>query len=431
MTEFIYTNGDDAYLGLRDAILSRGATVSPRGFETRELRHVTVVIENPMQAVPLNVGRKVKYAIGATETVHLIGGVSSLEQLNAASNGRFSQFANEGKLIGAYGPRTYYQLPSIVGLLAGEHDTRQAIVTVFKDDDAAVSNDVPCTLSMEFHVRDGHLEMAVHMRSNDLWLGVPYDWWMFTRLQMTIAWAMGLPLGRYVHHVDSFHIYARDIESIVALKHDGENRDQPPGIVTPNLVPASKERAVTKFRDATRIARAICLPYMYVKARKYMGSFLEPVQWYSNHVPELGPDFWLCELATPGGYKACRYIQPSKSFENSRRCCECNGLRDEHLFQTQGGSINQRKFLRFLCAGKTFGELVADQEGRCAICNTAPKNGLVIDHDHSTLEFRALLCTQCNSGLGLFQENPAALRAAADYIERFETASQQERVDEA
>ena len=39
------------------------------------------------------------------------------------------------------------------------------------------------------------------------------------------------------------------------------------------------------------------------------------------------------------------------------------------------------------------------------------------DHDHRTGEWRGLLCSRCNQAVGLFADNPALLRRAADYLE--------------
>lgn len=65
-----------------------------------------------------------------------------------------------------------------------------------------------------------------------------------------------------------------------------------------------------------------------------------------------------------------------------------------------------------------------EQDYLCAICRTAGFkmldehiSGLNLDHCHSTGTPRALLCHNCNRGLGLFQDNPDYLRSAANYLE--------------
>lgn len=60
------------------------------------------------------------------------------------------------------------------------------------------------------------------------------------------------------------------------------------------------------------------------------------------------------------------------------------------------------------------------QGGRCAICGTddPPQGRLYVDHCHTNGHVRALLCINCNHGLGHFRDDPVLLRAAADYLER-------------
>lgn len=60
--------------------------------------------------------------------------------------------------------------------------------------------------------------------------------------------------------------------------------------------------------------------------------------------------------------------------------------------------------------------MVERQEGRCLICEDQP-DPLVVDHDHETGEIRGLLCSTCNSGLGMFKDSPVLARRASDYLE--------------
>jgi hypothetical protein len=52
------------------------------------------------------------------------------------------------------------------------------------------------------------------------------------------------------------------------------------------------------------------------------------------------------------------------------------------------------------------------QGGRCWICHKTPRV-LLRDHNHHTGQFRGLLCTKCNTGLGFFRDDPTRLRRAA------------------
>lgn len=63
-----------------------------------------------------------------------------------------------------------------------------------------------------------------------------------------------------------------------------------------------------------------------------------------------------------------------------------------------------------------------EQGKRCAICGCdltyAVKREKHVDHDHNSGAVRGILCRKCNTGVGMFCDNPASLRAAADYLER-------------
>lgn len=64
--------------------------------------------------------------------------------------------------------------------------------------------------------------------------------------------------------------------------------------------------------------------------------------------------------------------------------------------------------------------MIVAQGNRCLICGGASTDGraLRIDHNHTTDQVRGLLCNSCNLGLGKFKDDPAILRAAAEYLER-------------
>ena len=57
------------------------------------------------------------------------------------------------------------------------------------------------------------------------------------------------------------------------------------------------------------------------------------------------------------------------------------------------------------------------QEGRCAICRVTPTRRMHVDHNHATKALRGLLCTKCNTGLGLFGDSVTNLNAAITYLQ--------------
>lgn len=55
-----------------------------------------------------------------------------------------------------------------------------------------------------------------------------------------------------------------------------------------------------------------------------------------------------------------------------------------------------------------------EQEGKCKLCLRARK--LQVDHDHETGFFRGLLCSHCNTGIGMFEDDPETLERAIAYL---------------
>ena len=69
------------------------------------------------------------------------------------------------------------------------------------------------------------------------------------------------------------------------------------------------------------------------------------------------------------------------------------------------------------------------QGGKCLICMTSDPGGqgdkLHVDHNHETGKVRGLLCTNCNRGLGFFQDQIENLTNAIQYLTNAETKTQQ------
>ena len=97
--------------------------------------------------------------------------------------------------------------------LIRDKNTRKAVIQLATPDDSKNSKDNICTIYLHFFIRDNKLILKTQMRSNDIWLGVPYDIAFFTLIQEMMHVSLlekypTLECGSYYHSVDSLHIYS-------------------------------------------------------------------------------------------------------------------------------------------------------------------------------------------------------------------------------
>jgi len=68
-----------------------------------------------------------------------------------------------------------------------------------------------------------------------------------------------------------------------------------------------------------------------------------------------------------------------------------------------------------------YNTMFENQKGCCLICKrhqTEFKKRLAVDHCHDTKVIRGLLCSNCNTALGLFKDDIESLFAAIDYLKK-------------
>lgn len=120
-----------------------------------------------------------------------------------------------------------------------------------------------------------------------------------------------------------------------------------------------------------------------------------------------GLNLW-CKPCINSQSKAWRQRNPEKSAESVKTWKANN----------RGKVIAAR--VRYLY-GITFtqrAKMMVAQGQRCAICLRFPSGkSLSVDHCHVTGFVRGMLCDRCNTSIGKFEEDPALLRRAAEYIE--------------
>jgi len=96
------------------------------------------------------------------------------------------------------------------------------------------------------------------------------------------------------------------------------------------------------------------------------------------------------------------HVKASGLFGRNQRCAECR--RWVTLYRRYG--ITREEYEALAADG-------------CQICGEpdAPNRRLDVDHDHAGESVRGVLCTNCNNGLGRFQDSAGLLRRAIKYLE--------------
>lgn len=198
---------------------------SPRGMEIKETLGAVVRLNDAKQSLNTLAARKNNYAFGIIEKFEYALGISHPERL-IAYNKNYASHANEyGLYDGSYAERTGYWLKHIINLIKSDKDTRQAVISIYGMQDRHKTKDVPCTLSLQFFVRDNKLNLIATMRSNDVLWGVPYDTNAFCFLQEVVASATGYEMGYYELHAGSLHIYTEREEQLLKLLDDSSELD--------------------------------------------------------------------------------------------------------------------------------------------------------------------------------------------------------------
>jgi len=121
----------------------------------------------------------------------------------------------------------------------------------------------------------------------------------------------------------------------------------------------------------------------------------------------------------------------------SCRACKCETVRQyrirnsDRVRSTQKASFRRnyertgrpyRLLRQFGITLVEYDRLLAEQGGMCAICKgvassrAGRKKALSVDHDHVTGVIRGLLCETCNTGLGMFRDDPALFATAGEYL---------------
>jgi thymidylate synthase len=107
--------------------------------------------------------------------------------------------------------------------LIARESTGQAILHFNRPNHQWTNNrDQPCTVFIQFIIRNKKLHLFGYMRSNDLIYGTPYNISYFIRLMHRMIAELkstypDLTIGNYTHNATSLHIYTRNFDKAKAM----------------------------------------------------------------------------------------------------------------------------------------------------------------------------------------------------------------------
>lgn len=223
----LYANIDDLWTDTIRQLLDRGEPLDSRVGNCVEMLGYSASLANIEQTFLMNSRRKLSPYYGCAEFLWYLSAECNIERIKAYAP-QYANFAEDDAAYGQYGYRwlanlqrrdlgdpVYSQLEYTIDLLQQDPNTRQAIVTMWEANDLRHAilrdhKDLPCTLSLQFLLRREKLHLVTTMRSNDVWLGLPYDVFVFTCLQRLVASCLGVLPGSYTHQVGSMHLYDKN-----------------------------------------------------------------------------------------------------------------------------------------------------------------------------------------------------------------------------
>jgi thymidylate synthase len=168
-------------------------------------------------------------------------------------NSQMKQFSDDGLVLaGAYGPHIRGQAWRVLERLRQDADSRQAVIEIPRPQ--RYTKDEPCTLSFQFLYRNRKLHMIVTMRSNDVWLGLPYDFYTFSQILNCFAGALGRERGQLTIRAGSFHLYERDLPAATMTLATSEGRTTLFAPALPGFPPPWMEEVLV-FRNASAVPR--------------------------------------------------------------------------------------------------------------------------------------------------------------------------------
>jgi thymidylate synthase len=177
------------------------------------------------EGFPLVTTKKVFFKGLAVEMIWFLRGDTNTKYLNDYGVKIWDAWADEhGNLGPVYGKQwvdwrgqngqTFNQIQIVVDSIRNNPDSRRHIVNAWNVADVSDMALPPCHMFYQFYVADGRLSCQLYVRSNDLFLGAPFNIAEYALLVHMMAQQCNLEPGELVYTIGDAHVYLNHLDQI-------------------------------------------------------------------------------------------------------------------------------------------------------------------------------------------------------------------------
>lgn len=234
-----FENFTDAYYGIINDVINKPDHISsPRNMLIKEKIGYQFCIKNPLDRLLYVPERESSISYAIAELIYYVSANNSTSWISNYSS-FWGLISDDGMTANsAYGARIFVphdriasdidpfwtQWNYVINELKSDPDSRRAVIHIRSPKDSILAQkDVPCTLTLQFLLRDDKVKLVTNMRSSDVILGITYDIPAFTFFQEMLAVRLSQELqrpigvGDYIHVSNSLHVYSRHFEMAQAI----------------------------------------------------------------------------------------------------------------------------------------------------------------------------------------------------------------------
>ena len=213
------TKYDYYYLSIANKILSEGEMRDNRtGIKAISLPHVCITIDLEEDGFPILASKFVGFKTAIKELLWIwqmqSNDVHKLQDMNVHIWDEWMQ--EDGTIGKAYGYQLakYKQVDNLIKTIKEDPTSRRMITTLWNIEDLPEMALQPCAFQTLWNINKGKLNCMLTIRSNDWFLGNPFNIAQYAALVYMIAQVTNYKPGRLTVCINDAHIYENHIPQI-------------------------------------------------------------------------------------------------------------------------------------------------------------------------------------------------------------------------